>query len=353
MTKIVILGDSHFGVKNDSDVMLDHFEKFYSNVLFPYMKKNNIKTLIQTGDLFDRRKYVNFKTLDRFEKMFLQPLIQNNIETHIYAGNHCVFYKTTNKVNSLDGLLGYTPDNIKIYTEPVADQRIGDTDFCILPWINQENYEESLKAITESNSIYCLGHLELSGFEMYRGMVNEHGMDKTVFEKFQMTISGHFHHRSTSHGIHYVGTPYEMTWQDYDDPKGFHILDTKKRELTFIENPYKLYHKLFYADDVDLKTFDASKYENCYLKVIVKKKENPLMFERMVDKIYLANVADFSVLEDLPGLNEDSNSEGHAQEKSTIEVLADYVDSLQTDKNKNKIKSMMQEIYLEALNGDY
>ena len=62
MTKFVILGDTHFGARNDSRKFHDYFEKFYKNTFFPYLEEHGITEIIQLGDLFDRRKFINYKS---------------------------------------------------------------------------------------------------------------------------------------------------------------------------------------------------------------------------------------------------------------------------------------------------
>ena len=61
-------------------------------------------------------------------------------------------------------------------------------------------------------------------------------------------FSGHFHHKSDDGQIYYLGPPYQIYWNDFDDPKGFHIFDTDTRELERIVNPYTLFSKIFYDD---------------------------------------------------------------------------------------------------------
>ena len=61
--KLCILGDTHFGARGDSLDFHKYFRKFYNDVFFPYLKENNITTIIQMGDLFDRIKYINFNSL--------------------------------------------------------------------------------------------------------------------------------------------------------------------------------------------------------------------------------------------------------------------------------------------------
>ena len=58
--KLVILGDTHFGARGDSLDFHKFFQKFYDEVFFPYLLENDIKIVIQLGDLFDRRKFINF-----------------------------------------------------------------------------------------------------------------------------------------------------------------------------------------------------------------------------------------------------------------------------------------------------
>ena len=75
-----------------------------------------------------------------------------------------------------------------------------------------------------------------------------------------------------------MGNPYEITWADYNDPRGFHIYDTETMETEFIPNPYSMFHKIYY-DDEKLEYGDLSRYENCYVKIIIQNKEtlNTLM----------------------------------------------------------------------------
>ena len=103
--QIAIINDTHCGTKNGSDVFLNNAEQFYKNVFFPYLKEHNIKTILHLGDYFEHRKYVNFKALNRNKRMFLDELQNNEIHMTIIPGNHDVYYKNTNELNSLRELL--------------------------------------------------------------------------------------------------------------------------------------------------------------------------------------------------------------------------------------------------------
>ena len=105
--KIALITDQHFGARNDSQIFLDYYEEFYSNVFFPKLEEEGIQTLFMLGDTFDRRKYLNFYTLKRAKEMFFDPLAYMGIDVHILAGNHDTYFKNTNDVNSVDDVTAF------------------------------------------------------------------------------------------------------------------------------------------------------------------------------------------------------------------------------------------------------
>jgi DNA repair exonuclease SbcCD nuclease subunit len=193
---------------NDSIAFLDFFQKFYDNTFFPTIIENNINTVLVLGDTFDRRKYVNFYALDRAKKMFFDKLIQNNIKVYMLAGNHDTYYKNTNDVNSPDLLLREY-SNIKVIDAPETIT-IDEIDICMIPWICPENYQACLDEMETTKAEICMGHFEISGFAMYRGMQSNEGLSKETFEKFDMVFSGHYHHRSDDGHIYYLGNPMNL-----------------------------------------------------------------------------------------------------------------------------------------------
>ena len=98
--QIALITDQHFGGKQDSQSFCDYIERFYTNQFFPHLKENNISTVIDLGDTFDRRKYVNFQTLHRVKQFYFDVLMENNIQLHSIVGNHSTYFRNTNSVNS-------------------------------------------------------------------------------------------------------------------------------------------------------------------------------------------------------------------------------------------------------------
>lgn len=349
--RVAIITDQHFGARNDSLHFLDFYEKFYDETFFPAIDFAGITTLLILGDTFDRRKYVNFYSLQRAKKMFFDKLADRGIKVHMLVGNHDTYYKNTNDVNS-PRLVLEEYDNINIIKNPDTLQ-VGDTSICMMPWICSDNYEHSMQTLKLTEATICMGHFEIEGFQMYRGAPSHEGLEPKMFDKFDLVFSGHYHHKSSRGNIHYLGNPYELTWQDHDDPRGFHILDLKTQELEFIQNPNKMFKKLIYDDkDNDIKTIttmDLEHLKTSYVKVVVVNKTNPYLFDTLINRLYQIGPIDITIAEDFTE-QEDIQDDDVDQAEDTTTILNKYVDNLTTDLEKDKIKTLLRELYVEALN---
>jgi DNA repair exonuclease SbcCD nuclease subunit len=345
--KIAILGDMHLGVRNDSPNFHALQDKFYTNIFIPYLLENDIKVVCQLGDMFDRRKYINFNTLSECKRFFFQPLQESGIELHTLLGNHDLYYRESLSVNSTGLLLGEFT-NITIYDEPTK-VIFDDTSIDIIPWICKENVDEAIEFIRDSNSDLCFGHLEILGFSMYKGMESHDGIAGNLFAKYEGVYSGHFHTKSDKENIHYVGTPYEMTWSDYNDQKGFHIFDTETRQTEFIKNPYTMFLRHEYNDElVDYEKIDIEQFQQKYIKIVVVKKTDYYKFDQFLKKLYESNTYEIKILEDLSDFSEGVVDTTQISIENTLEVLEGYVDSVADDTNRDKIKSFMKSLYLDA-----
>ena len=350
--KLCIFGDTHFGARGDSLDFHKYFQKFYDEVFFPYLIENDIKVVFQMGDLFDRRKFINFNSLYLSRKYFFEKCERLGIKLHTLIGNHDVAYKNTLEVNSPSLLLNEY-SNIEIYEEFDTVEFDG-VSIDIVPWICDDNVDDIFNRMKESKAQICFGHFEIAGFEMDRGNVCESGIDKQSLSKYDVVLTGHFHHKSTDGNITYVGTPYEMTWADWNDPKGFHIFDTETREMNFVKNSFSMFHKITYDDGKttfeDWKEYDFSKLKECYVKVVVLNKQNPFLFDHVIDSLYKAGVSDLSIVEDFTDVNVDLDQDIIDQAEDTITILSKYIDNLTLDVEPEKLKTLMRELYVEALN---
>jgi UDP-2,3-diacylglucosamine pyrophosphatase LpxH len=349
--KIALITDQHFGVRGDSTQFHNFFDKFYTNFFFPYLDDNKITTIVQLGDIFDRRKYVNFDSLDRSRKYWFDPISWRGIDFHSIIGNHDVYYKNTNRINSPELLL--KDYGFHVYSE-ATNINIGGLDILMLPWINVGNYEDSMSIVNNTKARVVFGHLEFKGFEMYRGAMNDHGLSHTDFKRFELVCSGHFHHKSNKDNIHYLGAPYEMTWSDYDDDRGFHIFDTDTLELTYVKNPYKMFHKLFYDDTTLDESVLKQSFEhirNTFTKVVVKNKDNPYLFDLYMDRVNSFEPANIQIVEDNFNLNLEDDEEIVDEAQDTITIIKKYIGNLNLTNDMSKqVESLFYDLYQEALN---
>jgi DNA repair exonuclease SbcCD nuclease subunit len=346
--KVAIITDQHFGARNDSIAFLDFYQKFYDNVFFPTLEEHGITTVLNLGDTFDRRKYVNFYSLQRTREMFFDKLKERSIKVHMLAGNHDTYYKNTNEVNSPDLLLN-DYDNLHIIDDPQTIF-VGGTAICMMPWICADNYQESIDQMKQTQADLCMGHFEIAGFAMYRGMESHDGLNKDLFKKFDMVFSGHYHHKSDDGHIYYLGNPYELTWQDYNDPRGFHLFDLETRELTFIRNPYTMFERFEYDDSTfDPDGIDTSDFAEKYVKIVVVNKSDHYKFDKFMQRVYARNPFEVKIVEDLTEFSEGQIASDINLE-DTMHVLENYIDSVETDVDKEKIKTYMKTLYTEAIN---
>lgn len=341
--KIGIISDTHYGARKNSKLFHDYFKKFYHNVFFPTLDKEEIKTVIHMGDAFDSRKGIDFSALAWSKDNIFDPLKKRGIKLHLIVGNHDSYYKNTNEVNAVDLLLREY-DNVEIISDP-TEVLVDKLKVLFIPWINQENEKKTLKMIENTKSSIAMGHLELNGFNSHRGHVMDHGMETKIFNKFEKVFSGHYHTRSNDGKIFYLGNPYEIYWNDVNDDRGFTLFDTDTLEHVPVNNPFRMFYNIYY-EDTNPQLFDTREYEEKIVKVIVRKKSDTKQFEKFIDKLYAANVAELKIVENFQIIDDDE-FEGFESE-DTISILNRYIEESEVNLDKSVIQKIISEIYKEA-----
>ena len=308
--KIAILNDTHFGVRNDSPLFLDYFFDFFENQFFPYIKENNIKTVLHLGDFMDRRKFVNFNTLSSVKNRFFDPLSKLDIDFHMLIGNHDTYYKNTNEINSPNELFS----DFKFFTlyEKPTTVTFGDLKIGMIPWICANNEIEVLDYLNTCSCDLICGHFELTGYEMSRGNEFMGGMSDKCLKRFETVLSGHFHNKSHNKNVKYLN-------------KIFYVLNSE-----------------------DISSSDEfSHLEHKYIKLIVSSETNKKDIDAIVSKIENSNPYDLNVLEDFTSNNLDTTCVDLS--KDTITIINEEIDNLENDVNKDLLKKLTRELFLEAL----
>ena len=343
--KIAILNDTHCGIRNSSDIFLDNAAKFYGETFFPYLKEHDIKQIVHLGDYYDNRKAINIKCLNHNRKHFLEPLRDLSIRMDIIPGNHDTYFKDTNTPNSLKELLGFFINEVAIIEKPTVIE-YQTLRLALLPWVTKDNWDESINFIKNCKADILGGHLELSGFEMMRGIKNDHGMDASIFSRFESVFSGHYHTKNSGDNIHYLGSQMEFFWSDCNDKKYFHILDTESRELTAVQNPHTLFKKVVYNDT----KYDYNRipdFSGHFVKVVVVNKTKPQMFEAFIDKLQDQNLHDLKIAENFDHMiGYDETADVSIDDTQTL--LDGYIEASETNLDKSHLKTKMRDLYTEA-----
>jgi DNA repair exonuclease SbcCD nuclease subunit len=345
MSKAIILGDMHIGARNASPILCDFQLKFFEDQLFPYMEKHGITEILQLGDMFDSRKFSNHIVLHQWKERFFDVMSRRGISMITLLGNHDIASRNSLKVNSPRLFLSdYT--NVTIVNRPKTLALAG-TSVLIVPWVCIEN-EEAVKTIVEStDAVFCAGHFEFDGFEMQKGVAAHGGTSIKDYDKFDIVFSGHYHTRSKKKNVLYTGVPYEMTWADFNDPKGFHVFDSKTHKVSFIKTEKTLFQRIEY-NDKDNTPVQPSNVEGTYIKVVVVNKTNPYEFEKFINNIVLQSPADLKITDievDFDSIDVDEELEL----EDTKTLIGKFIEQVETDLDKDKLTEMMQSLYIQAL----
>ena len=341
--KIALITDQHLDGRKGSLAFWNYFQKFYDEIFFPTLEKEGVKVIFDLGDTFDNRKSMDYNTFNRVDSNYFQRLKPYNV--HMILGNHCTYYKNTNKINSPELLLEKYR-NIRIYSEP-KEILLGGKVFLMMPWINSGNKEECLRLISDSEADIMCGHLECDGFEVTPGMKFDGGFKVSDFKNFKRVWSGHFHHKSKHGNVQYLGNPYQMFWNDYKDTRGFHIYDTESDKLKFIKNPFEIFDKIIYDDSsVDYNKQDVRSYQDKYIKIIVDHKQDYQMFETLVDRLYNVGAHDVKIVETL--VDVDGVDDVDLETKDTMTLLNEYIDEVEIAVDKTDLKGLMRTLYIES-----
>jgi predicted phosphodiesterase len=346
--KIAILNDTHCGIRNSSEIFLKNAADFYDNVFFPECEKQGVKQIVHLGDYYDHRKFVNFKALNHNRKNFLDPMRRAGMHMDIIPGNHDTFYKNTNDLNSLKELLGYYMNEVNIIMEPKV-MEYGSLKMALLPWINQENFDSSMKFIRECKADWLGAHLELDGFELLRGVKSHGGLDPKLFDKFELVMTGHYHCSSRQDNIWYLGSQLEFSWNDAHDNKYFHIVDTETREVQKIKNNYTLYEKILYDDSkIEYNNIEVSHLDKKFVKIVVVNKKDQFVFDRFVDRIQNRDIYELKIAENFTEFLGENVEDTEINFDDTSEIVETYIDAVDTDLDKERIKSQFRELMTEA-----
>lgn len=343
MSKVAIISDTHWGARNSSLIFLEYMSWWWENEFIHYCKENKIKEVIVAGDFFDSRTNLNTRML-KYVNKFIKQIEDEGIFLHMIPGNHDLFYRNSNDIDSLSAI-DRSP-NVIVYRE-AQDVNIRDNLFFMCPWINQNNYESTLVAMKESKAKHMIGHLEIAGRKMYKHSSAEHGMEADIFKQFDHVYSGHFHHPSTVGNLTYLGSPFHITWQDHGDKRGFMVFDTEDASHEYVENTHCLFERIYYDDTEDSYTEMAVDHlENKFVELVVVKKDSEAELAHFVGKIREVNTWSFEVIDRTElELTGDEEVDAESLKHDTMTLTKSYMKEVVDEKEMARTVLALETVY--------
>jgi DNA repair exonuclease SbcCD nuclease subunit len=246
--RIWFITDTHLGVRNNSNEWIDSIREYFFDWFFPLVRENYKPgdVLFHLGDFFDSRQSLNLKVLNLGIEITeeLSAIFKDGV--YIIVGNHDIWGKTSNDVNSLKSLK-WIP-GINIIEEPQT-LKILDKSFLLMPWRKDHEAESEFLEQADTHDVLCC-HADIRGLKFNKFTRVETGSSVEEFDKFKKVYSGHIHYAQKSGNINMLGSPYEITRSDMDNQKGITLLNVSDLKETYFPNDFSPKFKRFYFTDI-------------------------------------------------------------------------------------------------------
>ncbi|MCK5020014.1 MAG: metallophosphoesterase [Candidatus Peribacteraceae bacterium] len=333
---IALLGDLHIGARNSSNYFREFFRKNLK-LIFKDMCNRGITDVYQLGDFLDSRRGINSRDITFVLFEILSWLEEYNLYLHILAGNHDLLSSDNSDYSTLYIMrhhpnirLHFAPSNIITSVGPVG----------VVPWINKDNHDASIKFIENTNAKILFGHFAIDGFKMQtNGIESKGGLSQKLFKRFDAVFSGHYHSPDIHTNIAYLGTPWHLTWADHVDTKGWYEFDGEK--LEFVEQPDSLFSIIEYDETVDV---DLSEYEGRILKVVCNERTDEKKWKKFKKAIGEIVTIDYTVIDNTVLSTKEVTIKEEDLSVDTLKSIKTYVNELE-EVETEKLTAYLSIIY--------
>ncbi|MCP4762910.1 MAG: hypothetical protein GY870_14115 [archaeon] len=365
---IALITDTHYGHSSHSKKIFNRQMEFFEKQFFPFIEKGTekkIRHVIHGGDLMHDRDFTNNYIMGQLKTRFFQWFIDNQVHLYLLVGNHDCVFKNRIDVNFQRTNLEEFSDYVHIIDEPkmktIDTFRIG---FC--PWLVPGS--DFLEQTKEMEIDYLVGHFPLNEALMQGRTVSKKGMNVSEFSDFKNVLTGHFHASSLIGNVRYLGSPYQLTWGDYNNDRGFWILD--ESGINFHPNEVSPRHvKIYYQEDdgeisvkiggideqlIDVDVKEVQKFtKNHISKIIVREMKSDKKLTKFVDSVTNVTLDEVKVVNE-NALIEDFDSESFKEElgdKESVQVtdvVNTYIDNVEfsdDDIDRKILKQKFRELH--------
>lgn len=340
--KVCVCSDFHIGIHQASQLWHEtaiDFAKWLKNELL----ERNITDIVIAGDVGNDRNEIPLTTLHYIYNFFK---ILEDFNIVILVGNHDCYYSKRSDIHSLGLLNNWENITIIDKTSTITAQSKTIT-FC--PW------STPIEEIPKSDIL--IGHFEIQTFRMDGRKICDHGIkSQDLLEKAPLVISGHFHLTDERHyqngTVLYLGSPYELTWNEYMSPKGIHILDISTSKYEFIRNNYSPKHKKIRLSELMALgkiTDDIKKeFNNNIVNFIIDVKVDQQIVDTLVSKFSLLKPLELKTEYALVEAFEVDDQEFEFSGINIQSDMIEFVKSLENVEKKDVLVNYLTDIHKRA-----
>ena len=350
--RIWLISDTHLGVRSNSREWMDIIEDYFRNFFIPLLEKEGKPgdVVVHCGDVFDSRQSINLYVLNKGISIFED--IAKIMPIYMIIGNHDIFMKYTNEINSLKVFRNV--ENITVFEEP-THMMFSDKKMFFLPWV--EKHEEIKEIIKDpknaSDVLFC--HTDIRGLSFNRFTKIEEGTEAEVFKGHKRVYSGHIHYAQKTNNIRMLGCPYELTRSDIGNQKSVWLYDLETDTETQFKNDYSprfLRYKLEWILEQTLEDLQAT-FQNNFIDIMVTPQWSlKFPFSAFTEKFSGYRKINHNIVTEEEQKVEDGEelAEGESGEINLTSLIEKHIEGLHySDAIKEKLISVSKKLYQEAL----
>jgi 3',5'-cyclic AMP phosphodiesterase CpdA len=351
--RIIFITDTHFGIRNNSVEWIDIQEKYFFDWFIPKIKEmwRPGDCLVHLGDVYDSRQSLNLRVLNFGVSVFeaLSKIFKKE-GIYILCGNHDIYGKETNDVNSLVSLK-WIP-SVKIYQEP-ASMKMGNKTIFMMPWRKDHDVEGELLGKTDPHD-YLFCHTDINGMKHNKYANVPHGISYKKLEKFERVYSGHIHYAQNYGKVRMLGSPYQLTRADAENQKHFLVLDLETGEETYHKNDFSPeFIKVPLRTVMEKTPPELEKmFENKFVDITIASKVSQGQLDVITQMI--RSQRDIKYITEAKKGEKEVDSEEvlynmDGKNFSILDIMEKYVlDMEESESEKEKIKKTLKSLYLKV-----
>jgi DNA repair exonuclease SbcCD nuclease subunit len=304
-----------------------------------YAQSNDIKKIISAGDFFHTKaKTYAPHVIQGWLKV--KEIKKANIDQYMLIGNHDM----ANPNTTMNSILFVYSDYVKV----IPDYYFFDTENTRYHLLSYTDTKFDNFQLDDDKYNVLIAHLDIIGFQMSNGFQSISGFKMEDFKDFDLVLSGHYHKHQQKNNIVYIGSPYQTSFSERGQKKGFIILDDETLDWEFVETPEAPKYEI-----IDISSLDDLSNKNVNNKFLkIRLKNNKINKTKLKDRLVELGAISTNIVmpEDTKEIEKYYEDELSAD---PVELATSYINSLSSlqrlDKRKlvkyfNKIQEVADNI---------